>query len=129
MRAYKTIFLPQINYAQKAIWNNSKKGNEFTTKWLYQNLKTLSNIKHNLRKEILFENLNLDSRGFPKQNKILKPIINYLSTKVIKLRTGCLFNKYNKNIWKCSHPKNTKDTIRNCQKLAEWRNLWSKRFK
>ena len=32
MRAYKTIFLPQINYAQKAIWNNNEKGNEFTTK-------------------------------------------------------------------------------------------------
>ena len=97
MKAYKTVFLLKVNYAHEAICQGNESGREFATKWLYQILKSLWNIKHNVSRKSLFENLNLNNWGFPKLNKKLKSIINRLTTGVINLRTGCLFSKYNKH--------------------------------
>ena len=36
MNAYKTVFLPQVNYVHEAIYQGNESGREFATKWLYQ---------------------------------------------------------------------------------------------
>ena len=97
-------------------------------KHLNQILKWLCNIKHNVSKAILFETLDLDGKGISKPNINKTSIIKNLTTKVIKLRTGWLFNRHNKLSWDWEHPKTTIETINKWAKLESWRRIWTEDF-
>ena len=126
--AYNTVFLPQIKYAWKAIFWNEIKGEEILIKFLYQILKWLCNIRHNVSRSTLFNALNLNENGIQINKPYVISIINKLTIGVIKLRTGWLFNKYNKYTWDWEHLKSAYETITRWEKLRDWRTKWSEWF-
>ena len=126
--AYNTVFLPQIKYAWKAIFWNEIKGEEILTKFLYQILKWLCNIRHNVSRSTLFNALNLNENGIQINKPNVISIVNKLTIGVIKLKTGWLFNKYNKHTWDWEHLKSAYETITRWEKLRDWRTKWSERF-
>ena len=126
---YKTIIVPQLTYACKAIYNNHQQRDKTLRSALYQWLKSILWIRTNVSWEKLFSVLNLDTE-INQELKSFKPnVIEHLSIKVIKLRTNCLFSKRKERTCTCNHKINSLDIVSSCKKLRNWRVKWSATLK
>ena len=112
------------------IWRRTKRTKKMTKSGLYQWLKTLLNIKGNVKIENIFKAWNLESNGRPKRKcKQQLDITELLSINTIKLRADWRFSRYRKRCWNCNHLINSKDIIYLWDKRKQWRSKWETIFK
>ena len=120
MTLYKTVIIPQLTNAYHTIYGEEPKGQKITKSGLYQWLKTLLNIKGNVKIENIFKAWNLESNGRPKRKcKLQLDITEFLSINTIKLRADWLFSRYRERSWNCNHLINSKDIIYLWDKLKQ----------
>ena len=113
----------------RSLIREDPKGKEILKSWLYQSLKALLSIKGQVKKEKLFNSVNLDWDGRKRDKTNKRSIIEMLSIKTIKLRIGWLFSKYREKKWLCEHRTDSEEIMNKWAKTSEWGTKWSDRFR
>ena len=131
---FKTILKSKYWYATAIIWHFNPQYIKIWDSILYRLLKLLFCIKSNVRKELLFKTLGIEtteelvSRTINKMNDIDKErqdqntFAQHLSIKSIKMKLNCLFNPNNKNKkWNWLEQINNEHVIKHWPKTENWR--------
>ena len=89
---------------------------------IYRVLKAILNINQNIKKEDLMKVMSI-SRDNDKNHKFF---IDLLTPDALKLKLGCLFNKYSKEkLCNWEQIKNNHHWITECCTTSEWRKKWN----
>ena len=135
---FKTILKSKYWYATAIIWHLNPQYIKIWDSILYRLLKQLFCIKSNVRKELLFKTLGIETteelvsktinkmNGIDKERQGQNTFVQYLSIKSIKMKLNCLFNQNNKNKkWNWLEKINNEHVIKHWPKTENWRIKWN----